>query len=85
MNKSLSHFTAFVLAACVVMHAGEAQPDTISGFDRALDEIVVTATRAPRLLKDVPVQTVLITSKDIARTDATVSYTHLTLPTTSRV
>ena len=71
MNKSLSHFTAFVLAGCVVMHAGEAQPDTISGFDRALDEIVVTATRAPRLLKDVPVQTVLITSKDIARTDAT--------------
>lgn len=35
-----------------------------------LNEIVVTATRAPRALKDTPVQTRLITSKDIASSDA---------------
>ena len=36
-----------------------------------LNEIVVTGTRAPKLLKDSPVQTRLITSKDIERSDAT--------------
>lgn len=35
-----------------------------------LDEIVVTATRAPRALKDTPVQTRLISAKDIATSDA---------------
>lgn len=35
-----------------------------------LNEIVVTATRAPRALKDTPVQTRLITSRDIASSDA---------------
>lgn len=46
------------------------QPDTTdNNFD--LDEIVVTATRAPKLLKDTPVQTRLISRKDIDRADAT--------------
>ena len=36
-----------------------------------LEEIVVTGTRVPKLLKDTPVQTRLINSKDIERTDAT--------------
>ena len=36
-----------------------------------LSEIVVTGTRVPKLLKDTPVQTRLITSKDIERSDAT--------------
>lgn len=36
-----------------------------------LDEVVVTGTRAPKLLKDVPVQTSVITAKDIERSDAT--------------
>ncbi len=36
-----------------------------------LDEVVVTATRTPKPLKDVPIQTRLITAADIARTDAT--------------
>ena len=35
-----------------------------------LDEIVVTGTRVPKLLKDTPVQTRLITSKDIERSGA---------------
>ncbi|MDE6294572.1 MAG: TonB-dependent receptor [Muribaculaceae bacterium] len=37
----------------------------------ALDEVVVTATRTPKTLKDVPVVTRLISSEEIARTDAT--------------
>ena len=36
-----------------------------------LNEIVVTGTRVPKLLKDSPVQTRLIISKDIERADAT--------------
>lgn len=36
-----------------------------------LDEVVVTGTRVPKLLKDSPVQTRLITAKEIARADAT--------------
>lgn len=45
--------------------------DSIPGYDTTLHEVVVTGTRAPRLLKDVPVQTLLISAKDIQRTDAT--------------
>lgn len=36
-----------------------------------LDEVVVTGTRTPKFLKDVPIQTRVITSRDIARIDAT--------------
>lgn len=36
-----------------------------------LNEVVVTGTRTPKFLKDTPIQTRVITSKDIARTDAT--------------
>lgn len=36
-----------------------------------LDEIVVTGTRTPKMLKDTPVQTRLITSSEIERSDAT--------------
>ncbi len=36
-----------------------------------LDECVVTGTRTPKLLKDVPIQTRLITAEDIKKVDAT--------------
>lgn len=36
-----------------------------------LDEFVVTGTRTPKLLKDVPIQTRLITAEDIKKVDAT--------------
>lgn len=45
--------------------------DTVPALFNDLEEIVVTGTRAPKLLKDVPVQTTVITAKDIERTDAT--------------
>ncbi len=38
---------------------------------KELETLVVTATRTPKLLKDVPVITQVITAKDIERTDAT--------------
>lgn len=37
----------------------------------SLEEVVVTATRTPKALKDVPVVTRLITAEDIRKTDAT--------------
>ncbi len=43
--------------------------DDFSGID--LNAVTVTATRTPKLLKDVPIVTRLITAKDIIRTDAT--------------
>ena len=41
----------------------------LSQYD--LNEVVVTGTRVPKLLKDTPVQTLLITSSDISKADAT--------------
>ncbi|MBW2644923.1 MAG: TonB-dependent receptor plug domain-containing protein [Deltaproteobacteria bacterium] len=35
-----------------------------------LEDVVVTATKTPHTLKDVPVETVVITRKDIERTNA---------------
>ena len=48
----------------------DAAADSISRhFD--LDAVVVTGTRTPKFLKDTPIQTRVITSKDLARLDAT--------------
>lgn len=47
------------------------EPDTAYWDALDLGEVVVTGTRVPKLLKDSPVQTRLITAKDIARADAT--------------
>lgn len=68
--------TLLTLAAAVAMTATEAPADTIDDgyddlYDRALDEVVVTGTRVPKLLKDTPVQTVVITARDIESSDAT--------------
>lgn len=40
-------------------------------WEETLGEVVVTATRTPKALKDVPVMTRLITAEEIRRTDAT--------------
>lgn len=62
---------ALVLAVLPAV-AQESEPaDTFDLFDSELNEIVVTGTRAPKLLSNTPVQTVVITAKDIERTDAT--------------
>ena len=59
---------SFVFAA---MASTTLQTDSISVFDYSLEEVVVTGTRAPKLLKNAPVQTTVISAKDIERSDAT--------------
>ena len=46
-------------------------PDSLTLASYDLGELVVTGTRVPKLLKDTPVQTRLITSAQISRSDAT--------------
>lgn len=55
----------------IAVAAQEHMPDTIDWGTQNLCEIVVTGTRVPKLLKDTPVQTRLISAKDISRSDAT--------------
>ena len=69
----MKHILFFILMAATFGHtatAQEANPDTIYR-QFALDEVVVTGTRTPKFLKDSPIQTRVINSKDIARQDAT--------------
>ncbi len=68
MKKTLiSLLLVFPLATMAQTHQ---DADSVSWhFD--LDAVVVTGTRTPKFLKDTPIQTRVITSKDIARTDAT--------------
>ena len=60
-------------AACAEMQAAETGDSTAvaSATVNFLDEVVVTATRTPKALKDVPVVTRVISSDEIAKTDAT--------------
>lgn len=63
-----------VAAAAIAIapsHAADSVAEADLDFDRELGEVVVTGTRVPKLLKDTPVQTMVITSKDIERSDAT--------------
>lgn len=64
----------FVSIALLIPFVAVAQtelPDSAYWDALSLDEVVVTATRVPKLLKDSPVLTHVITTKDIKRTDAT--------------
>lgn len=60
-------------AACAEMQAAETGDSTAvaSATVNFLDEVVVTATRTPKALKDVPVVTRVISADEIAKTDAT--------------
>ena len=67
LNISLS-----LMALYLHSLAGNPLPtDTCDRDISNLNEIVVTGTRVPKMLKDTPVQTRLITSKDIEKSDAT--------------
>lgn len=63
--------SVFLFALILLAGQGGAQenPDSLLQF-YDLSEFVVTATRTPKLLKDAPIQTRVITRKDIERTDA---------------
>lgn len=59
----------FVCAVSIGAHAHVMGTDTTSYVD--MNELVITATRTPRSLKDTPVLTRVISRKDIAQADAT--------------
>lgn len=63
-------FSIFLINGAIKAIACHEKPDSISQ-DLAIDEVVVTATRSPKTLKDVPVQTRLISAEEIRRSDAT--------------
>ena len=69
-------FAVFLFSAALLgvsardMNADSLRLDSMLNGTFNLGEIVVTGTRAPKLLKDTPVQTRLITAKDIAKADA---------------
>ena len=59
-----------LLGAALLCHAKQGQEERID-TTLNLSNVVVTGTRTPKLLKDAPIQTRLITSADIERVDAT--------------
>ena len=64
---------AGALAAALLppwLHAAGTEPADSIGPARDLGQVVVTATRTPRPLKDVPVPTRVITARDLERLDA---------------
>ena len=58
---------ALVRVLAVAAHA----PVDSTWCDRDLGEVVVTATRTPKILAEAPIHTRVISTKDIARSDAT--------------
>ena len=72
----MRRLTIVLLAAlaCGISRAGDAEPleDAFGGGDiTTLNSIVVTGTRTPRLLKETPVQTRVISREEILKADAT--------------
>ena len=62
-----------MLLACIPCQTIAAQDVDLDSICRQFDmsELVVTGTRTPKFLKDTPIQTRVISSKEIARLDAT--------------
>ncbi len=61
---------AFITLCCLLVLTAQAD-NHLSDSIFNLHEVVVTGTRTPKLLKDAPVQTRLITEEDIQKADAT--------------
>lgn len=55
----------------VISIMGFVSPFYMAAQTVELEQVVVTGTRTPKLLKDTPIQTRLVTAKDIAKSDAT--------------
>ncbi len=67
----LRKFSAILLFCCLMpVSALSGQADPADGLGLKLDEIVVTGTKTRHTLKDVPVDTVVLTSSDIQHTNA---------------
>ncbi len=63
----MRHLLLSILAACAAAFSAAQTPDST----RWLNDVVVTGTRTPKLLKDAPIQTRVITAADIEKVDAT--------------
>uniref|UniRef100_UPI004056A376 TonB-dependent receptor plug domain-containing protein n=1 Tax=Candidatus Electrothrix sp. TaxID=2170559 RepID=UPI004056A376 len=68
MNKVNVPTAAFAVLLAVPSFAQDVQERT--GKIHALDEVVVTATRTPHTLKDVPVETVVVNRQEIEQSNA---------------
>jgi outer membrane receptor for ferrienterochelin and colicins len=60
----------FLLVLAGIAHAGETDPQQARNRAFNLDEIVVTGTKTPHSLKDVPVPTVVLNAEDIENASA---------------
>lgn len=63
----MRHLIISLLISCCAAFSAAQTPDSI----HHLSDVVVTGTRTPKLLKDTPIQTRLITATDIEKADAT--------------
>ena len=63
----MRHLITSILLSCCAAFSAAQTPDSIHN----LSDVVVTGTRTPKLLKDTPIQTRLITATDIEKADAT--------------
>ena len=70
MRKTLLIMVGMIATTTTAQTYGENALDSV-WMNMQLDQVVVTATRTPKLLKDVPVQTRVITANDIRKSDAT--------------
>lgn len=66
---SLSVVAAFTVGTAIAQTAS--RKDSLNSSYFNLNDVVVVGTRTPKLLKDTPIQTRLITSADIEKSDAT--------------
>ena len=73
MNRKLLPLMLCLTAPLFVVRANGNEPpaEAEPPMAETLDEFVVTGTRTPKLIKDTPVLTRLITAKDIGQADAT--------------
>ncbi|MBO7570119.1 MAG: TonB-dependent receptor [Bacteroidaceae bacterium] len=73
MLKKLYILSLIGLYTCGVVHAEDEPADTAvwNKDPLGLETVVVTATRTPKTLKDIPVVTRVITAEDIRKVDAT--------------
>ena len=70
--KRKIYISVFVFLYAITCNA-QVDTQSVDSLDKEFDlhEVVVTGTRTPKFLKDTPIQTRVITAKDIQRTDAT--------------
>lgn len=78
-KKGLLNCSFMIMGLALSMHSAPVEniPDSVLGMScymmdgLDLDEVVVTATRTPKALKNAPVVTLLISESDISKADAT--------------